>query len=158
MLRDNQQVPASAARDEAAPSGQTAEDVAPARDETTIEGTAKEVAVAELQKGSTGPDDKQDGPAARTKISEPARAAAAPEDPDPDDRGESGDGAGTPRNARDGSVLSRDEAVVTQGAADGDRASAILVPPRAPDDPGVAPESEDESEVSLQRFRSAHIR
>jgi HemY protein len=151
MLRDNQHASTSAAHDVAAPSGRKPEDVEPAKDDTVIEGTATEVAVAEPEKG---PDDKRDAEAARTSTGESAAV-----DPDSDEKNESEDSARSPRNARDGAAPSRqDAAAATSAAADGDRASAILMPPRAPDDPGVAPDSEDESEASLERFRSAHIR
>jgi HemY protein len=151
MLRDNQEVSASTERDQASPSGQKAEDIAPPKDETVIEGTATEVAVTEPEKG---PDDKRDAEGARTSTGESTAA-----DLDANKKNESVGSAGSRSSARDGSALSRDGGgAATQAAADGDRASAILMPPRAPDDPGVAPESEDESKASLERFRSAHIR
>ncbi len=151
MVRDNQEASASTERDQASPSGQKAEATAPPKEETVIEGTATEVAVTEPEKG---PDDKRDAEGARTSTGESTAA-----DLDTNEKNESVGSAGSRSSARDGSALSRDGGgAATQAAADGDRPSAILVPRRAPDDPGVAPDSEDESEVSLQRFRSAHIR
>lgn len=36
--------------------------------------------------------------------------------------------------------------------------AAVLMPPRAPDDPGVVPAETDETESALERLRAAHIR
>ncbi len=156
MVRDKQHGFATVAGGEAAQSGQKAKNVGSAPDDTVIEGTAKEVVVAEPEQG---PDDQRSAGAEQTKQADEASAASAPSASKLNEKDTSEDSAGPHGHARDGAAASSENASnAAIAASDGDRASSILVPPRAPDDPGVAPDTEDDSEVSLQRFRSAHIR
>jgi hypothetical protein len=156
MLRDKQHGFATVAGGEAVQSGQKAKNVGSTRDDTVIEGTAKEVVVAEPEQG---PDDQRSAGAEQTKQADEASAASAPSASKLNEKDTSEDSAGPHGHARDGAAASSENASnATMAASDGDRASSILVPPRAPDDPGVTPDTEDDSEVSLQRFRSAHIR
>lgn len=151
--------------------------VTPAPDDTVIEGTAQEVAVsdpAETAPAATVPaetapadaesveaaDAKTDTAKTDTAMTEtaetpPADAKTAAE---PSAGVAHADGPAENADARE----AQNGPAPTKAPADAkpvpEPRPTVLVPPRAPDDPGVAPETDDESEVSLERFRSAHIR
>jgi len=153
MVRESKAVPPPAAEQEPQPVERQTETAAPARDEPVIEGTAEDVSTPEPEQGARKEAGESVG-------SEDGRSSASPEDAaeDTDDantasKRETPDAAASANKTGDGTT----EAAATSGSA-GKQGAAIASPPRAPDDPGVAPESEDESEVSLERFRSAHIR
>ena len=139
MLRESQPVLPPEAQDETAP----AQDDSAVESPPVIEGMVKEIAVSEpVATGTAAATEKAD--------SEPAQAAPVKAD---------GDATNEKRDARDGSTGGGTETKTTQtDAEDGKPSTSVLVPPGPPDDPGVAPETEDESEVSLERLRSAHIR
>lgn len=140
MLRESQPVLPPEAHDEPAPT----QDDSKGESAPVIEGMVKEIAVSEPV--STGTD------AATTEKADSETAQAAPAKAD-------GGVAPEKSDARDSSSGGGTETKKTQtDAADGKPSPSVLVPPGPPDDPGIAPETEDESEVSLERLRSAHIR
>lgn len=139
MRRDSHPAPAPDLQDEAPPALGEPVPESP----SMIEGTAEEVAVSEAQStpppsGETGTAGPEDSPS--------AQAAPAPVTSE------------TPPEKAEAQASSASSAKTGDGAAGEKPSASILVPPRAPDDPGVAPDTEDESEVSLERLRSAHIR
>ncbi|MEM8574565.1 MAG: heme biosynthesis HemY N-terminal domain-containing protein [Pseudomonadota bacterium] len=155
MMRESQAVPPppslSKAAEEPAPPEAETEEAAPAFDDKVIEGTATEVSAPEQETPKPSPSgDPAEAPTPETVAST-----------------ETADGRDDETNAKEPQTADKAALADKPGnggadaKADGsqktDRAAPVL-PPRAPDDPGVAPESEDESEVSLERFRSAHFR
>ncbi|MEJ2517198.1 MAG: heme biosynthesis HemY N-terminal domain-containing protein [Methyloceanibacter sp.] len=140
MLRESQPVLPPEAHDEPAPT----QDDSKGESAPVIEGMVKEIAVSEPV--STGTD------VATTEKADSETAQAAPAKAD-------GGVAPEKSDARDSSSGGGTETKKTQtDATDGKPSPSVFVPPGPPDDPGIAPETEDESEVSLERLRSAHIR
>ena len=147
MLRDADPVPPSVAGTEAAPADHTGE-AASALDDQVIEGTAEEVAVSKAKDAETVKPEpvpsaaEADSDATTSEETPHGRAGAEPSQ-------EAADGA---------SVAGSPSVTEPTAAADGEPRSATLVPDRPPDDPGVAPEDADDTEISLERLRAAHIR
>lgn len=139
MRRDSHPAPAPDLQDEAPPALGEPVTESP----SVIEGTAEEVAVSQPPSAEPQPAETA---AARPENGESAQAAPAPVTSD------------TPTEKAEAQATSASAAKTGDGAAGEKPSASILVPPRAPDDPGVAPDTEDESEVSLERLRSAHIR
>jgi HemY protein len=140
MLRESQPVLPPEAHDEPAPT----QDDSKGESAPVIEGMVKEIAVSEPV--STGTD------VATTEKADSETAQAAPATAD-------GGVAPEKSDARDSSSGGGTETKKTQtDATDGKPSPSVFVPPGPPDDPGIAPETEDETEVSLERLRSAHIR
>lgn len=150
MRRESHPVHAPAEQGESAPEERATEAPAMIAAPAMIEGTAEEVVGPEpalTEASAAAPEasaSAQDAPAPSDGQSQSGQAVAGPGSAS---AGKAGDGAAVPASAG------------TQSApADDEPSATIIVPPRAPDDPGVAPDTEDESEVSLERLRSAHIR
>ena len=147
MLREAHTVPATVAGAEAAPADHAGE-VAPALDDQVIEGTAEEVAVSEAEDGET----VETGPV-------PSAAEADSDATTSEETPHGRAGAEPSQEAADGTSVAVSPSVIEPtAAADGEPRSATLVPDRPPDDPGVAPEDADDTEISLERLRAAHIR
>ena len=144
MLHESHPVPL--AHDE---SVQPAEEIAPTSDDSVIEGTAEEVSVS--APAPTGPSAAE--PPAGPESSAASEAPAGRDGATPVGRPEAAADPAPAGKKEDGAS----DSAKTGTAAEKERA-AIAEPPRAPDDPGVAPETEDESEMSLERIRSAQIR
>ncbi|BAQ15846.1 heme biosynthesis protein HemY [Methyloceanibacter caenitepidi] len=139
MLRESHPTQAPDLRDEApADVGEP-----PIEGPSVIEGTAEEVTVSEPQ---PAPPQPADTGTAKPEDAPSGETTSAPETPEP------------PEGKAETQASSASVAKTGDGAAEEKPPASILVPPRAPDDPGVAPDTEDESEVSLERLRSAHIR
>jgi HemY protein len=145
MLREAHTVPATVA--EVAPADQAGE-AAPALDDQVIEGTAEEVVVSEAEAGAT----VETGPV-------PSAAEADSDATTSEETPHGRAGAEPSKEAADGTSVAVSPSVTEPtAAADGEPRPATLVPDRPPDDPGVAPEDADETEISLERLRAAHIR
>lgn len=132
---------------EAAPADHTGEG-ASALDDQVIEGTAEEVAVSKAKD-------------AETVKTEPVPSAteADSDEKTSDETRQVRDGAELAQEPTDGASVAVSPSVTgPAAAADREPRSATLVPDRPPDDPGVAPEDADETEISLERLRAAHIR
>ena len=144
---------APTAGDEAA--DQTGE-AAPPLDDQVIEGTAQEVAVSEAEPAKaeqTGPVP----PVAEKRPDEKQSDEKSFDEKTPDTTAQARAGAEPAKDAGDGTSAGVSVSEPA-GTTDGKPRAAILVPDRAPDDPGVAPEDVDETEISLERLRAAHIR
>ena len=135
------------------PSGDTAPEPSTA-DDQVIEGTAEEVSVTEM------PHSKMESDAPRAARggtgSDESRHDGAGKEPAPELPAEPTDSKSTARTA-ESTASESPKADDARGAA-GKPIPAVMVPQRPPDDPGVTPSDADESEVSLERFRTAHIR
>ena len=135
------------------PSGDAAPEPATA-DDQVIEGTAEEVSVTEM------PHSKLESDAPRAARggtgSDESRHDGAGKEPAPELPAEPMDSKSAALTA-ESTASESPKADDARGAA-GKPIPAGMVPQRPPDDPGVTPSDADESEVSLERFRTAHIR
>lgn len=155
MLRQSTAADVEAERDAAASNPSVDADPEPATgDDGVIEGTAEEVSVIEMppsKMDSDAPRAAHDGMGPGESRHDGAGEETAPEAP------------AEPTDSKSGARTAGSAAFDSSKADDSpDPAAkpipAVMVPQRPPDDPGVAPSDADESEVSLERFRTAHIR
>lgn len=151
-------------RPAAAPAPEAATPEHGAEDDQVIEGTAEEVSVAAMPRSES--QSAAPGPSRETIEPAGSRHDGAAKDHAEDDRARS-DSAKSDRPKSDGAkpaAPSAESAATVRVKADEPPAPSekgiptVIAPPRPPDDPGVAPPDADESEVSLERFRTAHIR
>ncbi|MDJ0511863.1 MAG: heme biosynthesis HemY N-terminal domain-containing protein [Methyloceanibacter sp.] len=149
MMRESLAVPPPVTESEPAP--RETEEAAPALDDTVIEGTAEEVSASE-------PEPAEHPSADDSVESQTPEPVPSPKTSDGTDGATKGDKLETADKATLGDQPGNGGADAKADGPQKTEGAAPALPPRAPDDPGVAPESEDESEVSLERFRSAHIR